>query len=171
MIGQLTNSLNREVLIQDPIATYNPVDISNLTDTITQIHFPSYFATFAARRYPDKVILTYPLYTVSLSKILDETSSEVIEAYLIVQAALNLSPYLGMDTDAWRAQRSLLESLTGIKKGAVGDRAEYCVGQVEQNLGFAAGRYFVNETFGGESREKGTKVIKGQRMFPFNECD
>jgi len=27
-------------------------------------------------------------------------------------------------------------------------------------MGFAAGRYFVNETFGGESREKGTAVIK-----------
>ncbi|KAF8630417.1 hypothetical protein AX15_002968 [Amanita polypyramis BW_CC] len=155
-----TASLDLEVLIQDPIATYNPVDISNLTETITQIHFPTYFATFAARHYPDKVILTYPSYPVSLSEILDETASEVIEAYLIVQASLNLSPYLGMSTEPWKAQRNLLEALTGIKKGAVGDRAEYCVGQVEQKLGFAAGRYFVNETFGGESKEKGTKVIK-----------
>ena len=60
-----------------------------------------------------------------------------------------------------------MEALTGIKKGAVGDRAEYCVGQVEKRLGFAAGRFFVNETFGGESREKGTLVIKGLTM-PFS---
>ncbi|KAF8636703.1 hypothetical protein AX17_003507 [Amanita inopinata Kibby_2008] len=153
-------SLDLDILFQDPIATYNPVPVSNLTQTVTQIDFPSYFATFAPRSYPDKVILTYPAYAVALAKLLDETPSETIEVYLVIQAALTLSPYLGMETDAWKAQRSLLEALTGIKKGAVGDRAEYCVGQVEERLGFAAGRYFVNETFGGESRVKGTKVIQ-----------
>ena len=56
------------------------------------------------------------------------------------------------------------ETLKGIRKGAVGDRAEFCVGRVENALGFAAGRYFVNETFGGESREKGTKVITGELL-------
>lgn len=66
-----------------------------------------------------------------------------------------------MSTEAWQAQRTLQETLTGIKKGAVGDRAEYCIGKVEESLGFAAGRYFINETFTGESREKGTKVITG----------
>ncbi|OCH83524.1 zincin, partial [Obba rivulosa] len=40
-----------------------------------------------------------------------------------------------------------------------GDRAEYCIARVEEAMGFAAGRYFVNETFPGESRAKGTKVI------------
>lgn len=64
-----------------------------------------------------------------------------------------------METKAWQAQRRLYELLSGVKKGAVGDRAEYCTGIVESTLGFAAGRYFANETFGGESREKGTKVI------------
>jgi endothelin-converting enzyme len=107
------------------------------------------------------VIVTYPAYSVSLSNILNETSSEVIEAYLVSRAALALSPYLGMSTEAWQAQRSLVELLTGVKKGAVGDRAEYCVGKVEDNLGFAVGRYFVNETFGDQAKEKGTKVITG----------
>jgi len=83
----------------------------------------------------------------------------VIEAYLVIRAALTLSPYLGMSTEAWKAQRSLVELLTGVKKGAVGDRAEYCVGIVEDNLGFAVGRYFVNETFRDQAREKGSKVI------------
>ena len=87
-----------------------------------------------------------------------------MEAYLVIRAALTLSPYLGTNTDEWRAQRSLEELLTGIKKGAIGDRAEYCVGKVEESLGFAAGRYFVNETFSEESKEQGTKVITGQHV-------
>jgi endothelin-converting enzyme len=105
------------------------------------------------------VIVASPAYAEAVSEILDATSADTIEAYLVVRAALALSPNLGMATEAWQAQRTLLETLTGVKKGAVGDRAEYCVQKVEAKLGFASGRYFVNETFGGESREKGTKVI------------
>ena len=148
-------------ILQDPIATYNPVPLSNLTESVPQIHFPTYFSTFTPRAYSDRVILTYPAYSVSLSNILNETSSEVIEAYLVSRAALALSPYLGMSTEAWQAQRSLVELLTGVKKGAFGDRAEYCVGIVEDKLGFAVGRYFVNETFRDQAKEKGTKVITG----------
>ncbi|KAJ4488470.1 hypothetical protein J3R30DRAFT_3654706 [Lentinula aciculospora] len=152
-------SLDLDILYQDPVATYNPAPISNLTIALPQIHFNEYFSTFAPRNYPDRVIITYPPYVSSLSKILNSTSVDVIEAYLVVRAAFPLSSYLGMGTEAWQAQRTLVETLNGIKKGAVGDRAEYCIGQVEGALGFAAGRYFVNETFSGESKEKGTKVI------------
>jgi hypothetical protein len=106
--------------------------------------------------------MTYPAFPASLSKILNDTSSDVVEGYLVISAALRLSPLLGLKTGAWKTVRTLDETLGGIKKGAVGDRAEYCVAKVENALGFAAGRYFVNETFGGESREKGTRVITGR---------
>ncbi|KAF9453276.1 zincin [Macrolepiota fuliginosa MF-IS2] len=152
-------SLDLDILFQDPLATYNPVRPSALFDALPQIDFPTYFSTFTPRRFPNRVIMTYPAYAKSLASILSETSNEVVESYLVVRAALALSPYLGMNTDAWQAQRTLLEALTGIKKGAVGDRGEYCVGKVEETLGFAAGRYFVNQTFGGESKQKGTKII------------
>ena len=106
--------------------------------------------------------MTYPAYPHSLSKILEETSSNVVEAYLIARAALSLAPRLGLNTEAWKAERSLQEALLGIKKGAVASRSETCVVYTEMALGFAVGRYFVNETFGGGSREKGTKVITGE---------
>lgn len=80
------------------------------------------------------------------------------------RAALSYGQYLGMGTEFWRATRALEERLRGIKPGAVGDRAEYCVGRIEVTMGFAAGRYFVKEVFGGESREKGTKVITGMHQ-------
>ncbi|RDB20946.1 Endothelin-converting enzyme 1 [Hypsizygus marmoreus] len=152
-------SLDLDILYQDPIRTYNPWPLSNLTEAVPHIDFPTYFSTFTPRNFPQQVIVTYPAYPASLASILDATPAEVIEAYLVVRAALTLSPHLGMGTEAWRAQRFLQETLTGIKKGAVGDRSEYCIGKVEETLGFAVGRYFVNQTFGGDSREKGTKVI------------
>lgn len=74
---------------------------------------------------------------------------------------MSLAQYLGTESEAWRAARTLTERLRGIKPGAVGDRAEFCVSKIEETLGFAAGRYFVKEAFPGASKEKGTKVITG----------
>ncbi|CAK5279362.1 unnamed protein product [Mycena citricolor] len=146
-------------LYQDPFFVYNRVPLSNLSESLPQVNFNEYFATFTPRNFPENVVVASPKYASDLSEILAATDSEVIESYLIVRAALNLAPNLGMATEAWQAQRTLLETLTGIKKGAVGDRAEYCIGKLEGALGFAAGRYFVNETFGGDSQEKAAKII------------
>lgn len=135
--------------------------MSNITETITQVNFPDYFATFTPRNYPAEVVVTYPAYTRSLTSILNQTETDIVEAYLVTRAALALAPRLGTSTESWKAVRHLQEVLQGIKPGAVGDRAEYCANSVDQALGFATGRYFVNETFGGDSKEKGTKVITG----------
>jgi endothelin-converting enzyme len=157
-------SLDLDILQQDPWASYNPAPISNLTSALPAIDFGTYFAAFTPRAFPDRVIITHPPYVEALREILNETSSQVLEAYLVSRAALSLAPLLGQTSEAWQAQRRLVEVLSGIKPGAVGDRSEYCVGRIESTLGFAAGRYFSNVTFGGESREQGVKVISG-RLF------
>ena len=117
--------------------------LKDFARSIPEIHFSEYFAAFTPRSYPERVIVTYPEYYQSLHDILEETSAEVVEAYLITRAALTLAPYLGPKTELWKAQRSLQETLSGIKKGAVGERWETCVHVVEEELGFAVGRYFV----------------------------
>lgn len=159
-----------DILYQDPLGTYNPMPISNLTDALPQVNFNNYIASFTPRAFPERVIVYYPAYAHSLSKILEDTPSDVIEAYLVARAALTLAPNLGLSTEASQAERSLQDTLRGTKKGAVSDRSEVCIGKVENALGFAAGRYFVNETFGGESKEKATKVITGKyNLYILNE--
>ena len=152
-------SLDLDILYGDPYATYNPVSVRELSQTIAQVDLETYFTAFAPRNYPQKIIVTSYNYAKKLGKILEDTPGQVIEAYLVTRAALELSPHLGLETEAWKAQRTLVEALQGIKKDAVGDRGDYCVQKVEEAMGFAAGRYFVNETFGGDSREKGENVI------------
>ena len=159
--GKFLNHSVSDILYQDPIATYNPAPISNLTDALPDIAFHEYFASFTPRSYPSRVILQSTTYPAALSSILAETDREVLKAYLETRAALELSKYLSYSTEAWRAARALTELLTGIKPGAVSDRAEVCVSNVESALGFASGRYFAKEVFGGDSREKGTRVITG----------
>ena len=152
-------TLDLDILYGDPYATYNPVTVRDLSRAISQVDFDTYFTAFAPRNYPQKIIVTSYEYAEKLGKLLSDTPADIIEAYLVTRAALELSPNLGLETEAWKAQRTLVEALQGIKKGAVGDRGEYCVEQVEKAMGFAAGRYFVNETFGGDSKEKGENVI------------
>jgi endothelin-converting enzyme len=159
-MAQIRSSISED--LYDPILTYNPQPLANLSSALPEIHFSSYVSTFAPRAFPAQVIVTHPPFATSLSKILSNTSSDAIEAYLVTRAALTLSPHLGLATEQWQAVRTLEETLKGIKKGAVGDRAEYCIGRVERALGFASGRYFVEQVFGGDSREKGTRVITGE---------
>lgn len=154
-------AVRSDILYQDPIATYNPAPLEDLTTALPEIKFPEYFAAFTPRNFPSNVILTSTTYPSSLSAILNATTSETLEAYLVTRAGLALAPLLSLETEAWKAVRNLQEVLQGLKKGAVGDRAEFCTTQVEQAMGFATGRYFVNETFAGDSKEKGTKIIKG----------
>ncbi|TDL24747.1 endothelin-converting enzyme 1 [Rickenella mellea] len=152
-------SLDLEDLYQDPIGTYNPTPFSEFAASLPQLDFPLYLSSFAPRNFPTTVILTSTTYAHSLSAILSSTQSKVVEAYLVTRAALAIAPMLGMKTEVWQAHRALIETLQGIKKGQVPDRADWCVQQVENAMGFAVGRFFVQETFGGESRRKGTKVI------------
>lgn len=156
-------TLDQDKLEQDPFGTYNPTGITTLKSALPQINFPDYFATFTSRFFPSRVIITYKPYPSSLSQILERTPSDVIEAYLVVRAALQYAPNLGTTTEAWKAVRQLQEILNGLRPGAIGERSEFCMRKVEAAMGFATGRYFVNATFPSNSKERATRVISGKQ--------
>ncbi|KXN93377.1 Endothelin-converting enzyme 1, partial [Leucoagaricus sp. SymC.cos] len=147
--------------LSNPISTYNPMNATAFFNLLPQVDFITYFsAAFNTSSPPDRVVVVSPAYYTALSQTLDGTPDQVIESYLVLQAGLTLAPFLGMGTDAWQVQQNLSTALSGTEAGAVGDRGKYCVGQVVNNFGYAAGRYFVNETFTGDSRQKVTKMIQ-----------
>lgn len=153
-------TLDLDKLQQDPFGTYNPTNINALKASLPQINFPDYFATFTPRFFPSRVIVTYKPYPSSLSEILKRTHPDVVEAYLVIRAALEYAPDLGTTTEAWKAVRQLRENLDGLRPGAIGERTEFCLRKVESAMGFATGRYYVNATFPGDSREKASEVIR-----------
>ncbi|KAJ8517324.1 hypothetical protein ONZ45_g5490 [Pleurotus djamor] len=160
---QLANaSLNYDlddILYHDPRAKYNPMPLTDLINAIPQVNLKDYLSAFLPHVIPPKVIVTHPAYLKALSGILNSTSASTVEAYLITRAALELSPYLGTETKAWKSQRRLLELLSGLKEGVADDRSQYCTTTVESALGFATGRYFVNQTFSEDSREQAMNVV------------
>jgi endothelin-converting enzyme len=114
------------------------------------LDFPTYFGALFPRNFPETVIITYPPYLEQLSSFLAETETDVLQAYFIARAAFTLAPYLSTNTEPWKIVRELEELLNGLKKGAIGDREEWCLTQVENALGFAVGRFFVEREFGGK---------------------
>ncbi|KAG9105242.1 hypothetical protein FRC07_009462, partial [Ceratobasidium sp. 392] len=127
--------LDLDILYGQPFETYNPMNLTDLADALPSIHFPTYFSTFTPRAFPTRLIASYPAYASALNDIIDDTAYDVIEAYLIAHASLELGSHLGTSTRVWKAVRSLQETLQGLKKGVVGDRGEYCLGKVEEALG------------------------------------
>ncbi|KAH7107511.1 zincin [Auriculariales sp. MPI-PUGE-AT-0066] len=157
---RLANASADNDYFADALATYNPVALKVLQAAIPQIDFPAYFATFAVRKFPAApVILSFPPFAAELGWILSNTSTETLEAYLVTRVALTHAPLLSYETAEWKAVRELREAVYGLKKGAVTERSEWCIDQVERQLGYAVGRFFVQKAFGGDSREKGVKVI------------
>ena len=155
---QSLTSHPREAL-EDPVASYNPIPFAKFQKKLPEVEFNNYIATFAPRSFPSTVIVTYPPYMPKLSAILSAASMETIEAYLVVRTALTLAPRLGTGTEAWKINRQLVEVLNGLKKGAVGDRAEWCVRAVDDALGYASGRFFVAKSFAGDSKRQAASLI------------
>ncbi|KAF9520534.1 hypothetical protein BS47DRAFT_639027 [Hydnum rufescens UP504] len=149
-----------DMLLVDPLATYNPQPLENLTRYMTYMDFPGYASSFAPRHFPENVIVTYPPYVRDLLLLIEETDPEVIQAYLVTQAALQLSPYLGPNTFPWKVVNEFNQLLHGIKRGTPIDREEWCLARVEESLGFLTGHFFVQEAFSGSSRAKATDLIK-----------
>ncbi|KAG8883883.1 hypothetical protein FRB97_005721 [Tulasnella sp. 331] len=151
--------LDLDILFQDPFFTYNPLSFDDFSGRLPEIDFSAYLSSFTPRSFPQKVIVSYPPYLKSLSALIKDTNAETMEAYFVSRAALTFANYLSPQTEVWQAKRELDELLKGLKKGAVDPRDEFCLAEVESALGFAAGRFFVEETFGGQSHIKAAKVI------------
>lgn len=140
------------------------MNLTDLAAALPAIDFPAYFSAFTPRAFPSRLIASYPAYASLLNGILNSTDYDIVEAYLLAHTSLELGPHLGTSTAVWKAVRSLQETLQGLKKGVVGDRGEWCLGKVEEALGFAAGRFFVQETFGGDARKKAESVIESESL-------
>lgn len=151
-LHRISTYYNRDVLYQDPMGTYNPQPLRNLTHYMPYIDVPTYVSSFAPRNFPNRVIVTYPSYPRDLEQLLATTTPEVVQAYFVTRAALDLSGNLGPNTEPWKISRELVEVLNGLKKGAVPDRSEWCLSRVEEALGFASGRFYVKELFSSRCR-------------------
>ncbi|GAA5931410.1 hypothetical protein JCM3775_005017 [Rhodotorula graminis] len=152
-------SLDPEV-IDNPTGEYNPHNASMLAHLFPSISFADYFASFTPRpRFPDPVIVRAPTYMGNLSALLEHTAPDVLEAYFVVQISQQLAPLLGAKQPLHKTVLALSNRLKGLPADVSPPRDDTCLNEVVSAFGFAVGRYFVEEAFGGDSKEYAEEVI------------
>ncbi|BGP17139.1 hypothetical protein JCM10213_005237 [Rhodosporidiobolus nylandii] len=143
-----------------PIPTYNRYNSSALQALFPSITFADYFASFTPRpQYPDPVIVTSPEFFGNLSKIVDRTAPDVLEAYFVLQTVLAYGELLGPKQPLAKSVSRFSNHLSGVPAGESRPRPEICLDAALSSLGFLIGRPFVEEAFPGESKEYAEGII------------
>lgn len=71
-----------------------------------------------------------------------------------------LGPLLGSKEPIRKELDALSNRLVGLPEDAKKPRKDYCLDQIDENLGFLAGRYFVQRAFPGQSKAFAEEVIE-----------
>ncbi|GJN91329.1 hypothetical protein Rhopal_004350-T1 [Rhodotorula paludigena] len=147
--------------LDEPIPTYNPHNASALQALFPSISFADYFSSYTPRpHFPDPVIVTSPEFFGNLTTLLDKTAPDVLEAYMVFQASLELAPLLGSKQPIQQRVSQLTNRLRGVAPDAHKPRDEVCLDALLSSFGYSVGRYFVEEAFAGDSKAYAEDVIR-----------
>ncbi|KAK4687038.1 hypothetical protein P7C73_g3073, partial [Tremellales sp. Uapishka_1] len=143
----------------NPHYAYNPYPTTNVSDALPFLDLPAYLSTFAPRAFPKDIVVSYPPYLKSVSKLIAQTPDYVLSGYFVTRLAMSYSGALGASVEVRKEAKRLDEVLRGIKKGAEEDRVDVCLGWVDNIVGHLAGREFVREAFSAGAKTEGEDII------------
>ena len=147
--------------LMDPRYAYNSYPEDKVAKALPFLSFSTYISTFTPRAFPVNIIVSYPPYLRSLTRLVDSTPDFVLSGYFATRLAMTYASALGPEVGVRQETRRLEEVLRGIKKGTEENRQDICLSTVDDMLGFIAGREFVREAFTPEAKDDGEKIIRG----------
>ncbi|KAL7750796.1 hypothetical protein RI367_003753 [Sorochytrium milnesiophthora] len=153
--------------LYDPIKTNNPFNVSELPSLIPDFPWHKFLQSAIDETSTDVSLdkleapigVATPSYFRDLGHLLSSTDARTIQVFLIWRIVLSYAPYLDKELRAPLDQ--LKEKVQGVKGGVEAPRWETCVRTVDRIMGFAAGRWFIEERFGGNSRAEARSLIDG----------
>ena len=153
--GLAKGSLDR-VSRRDPQQVYHKLTVHELVSLNPAIDWPKYFAGMGAPAITDLNVVV-PNFFRTVESVIVQTSLEDIKAYLrwhLVHAeASQLSkPFVDEDFHFFR------QTLTGAKE--IQARWKRCVTLADNDLGFALGQKYVEETFGAEGKSRTLQMVQ-----------
>jgi len=144
----------------NPHDSYNPYATERVSKALPFLDIPTYISTFTPRNYPNNITVTYPPYLKSLTKIVDATPDYVLSGYFVTRLAMTYSSALGSKVGVRQETRRLEEVLRGLKRGTEENRQDVCLSNVDEIIGYIAGREFVREAFSPEAKEDVEGIIR-----------
>jgi endothelin-converting enzyme/putative endopeptidase len=148
-------SLDR-VSRRDPTKTYHKLPTAELSSLCPLIDWPKYFRGVAAPAFTD-LNIAVPDFFRGLDSVLGGSSLDDLKAYLRWHLVHSEAAFLSQAfvNEDFRFFRQIL---TGAKE--IQPRWKRCVAAVDDDLGFALGQKFVEETFGAEGKARTLRMVE-----------
>ncbi|KAI9476258.1 MAG: hypothetical protein EXX96DRAFT_487084 [Benjaminiella poitrasii] len=149
-LAQLT--LPKEEM-QDPIALYNPMTLTELQKSYSVVNWRQLLQQFLPTNVtvPERVIVNAPRYMQPLSKWLSTLPQPSLRDFFTVKLIMaNIGRLDQMTREVYRKMRSKISSGTT----APPQRSRICLSEVNNNLGQLLGRYFILHKFGEDNPEQ-----------------
>lgn len=142
---------------QDPQKAYNPRTFAEAHALVPQVDIPALIKSGNSKFEARKVVVGKPSYFEDLSKILNETKTETVAAYLMWST---IQSYAGsVEGNAIIPLRRFYNILGGKEPDAKTDRWRKCLSHVDNGLGWILSGLFIEKAFSEESKKYGDQVI------------
>ena len=137
---------------------YNPYTVEEVEALLPQIPIGYLNSILAPSDYQsEKVIVGSPSYLNTVSSVLKDTSTEIIQAYLvwkIVQAYAHR-----IEANALKPLTRFNNQLQGKDPDATEERWRTCINSVDNGLGWILSKFFVEKAFSEQAKEFGDQII------------
>ena len=149
--------------LNDPEKRYNLMNLTEIDKSLPQINVSSLIEKHAPGLGTTSVVVSEPEYLAKLSKLLQATSTETIQGYLIWNVILRYGTYVISDTS--KSLNAFSNVLAGKDPDAKKERWRTCVRHIDSSyesnsgLGWILSSYYINETFSANSTAFGNRVI------------
>lgn len=145
---------------QDAEAIYNPKTLSELAKIAPNVDWGLYVSHLLPPNapHPDKIVVTSPEFIGNVSEtLLEKESTRTLQAYFVWKVIFAYSDALGQDIRA--PIHRLTSKLIGTNPKSIKPRWDTCLDEVNNAIGFLAGRYYVIDKFGGDAKERADDFV------------
>jgi len=140
---------------RDPLKTYNPMTVSDLSKMDGAIDWVNYFDALPVEKF-NKIIVSQPEYLKAMSGILQNTPLEDLKKYMKWTLIDDTASYLTTELE-----RQNWEFYSKTMSGAKSQRPseERALSVVNSTVGEALGKLYVDEKFPPEAKQKAEEMI------------
>lgn len=144
--------------LEDATKYYNSYTLDEARSLVPQLSIPYIFAKRAPSDYqPEKLIVTAPGYLRTLSEVLNQTSTEALQAYFCWKAVQTYADKVA--DEALIPLKQFNNVLLGKDADALGERWRTCVKATDHQLGWILTKFFVEKAFSEEAKHFGDRIV------------
>ncbi|KAK3170763.1 hypothetical protein OEA41_002845 [Lepraria neglecta] len=143
---------------EDVTKYYNPLNLDETTALMPQLSIQYLISTLATSDYqPDKLIVGSPSYLKTVSKVLQDTSVETLQAYFVWKAVQAYA--YKIEDDALKPLIRFNNELQGKDPDASEERWRTCIKVADNGLGWILSKFFIEKAFSAEAKDFGDRIV------------